>query len=72
MSDDTQLHRDLGRMEAQIATLNAQMTLMQAQVAAMHDAITSAKGGWRVLVGVGTASAAVSAILTKIIGVMWR
>lgn len=72
MSDDVQMHRDMGRMEAQINHLTAQVALMQAQVAAMHETITSAKGGWRVLVGVGTVAAGVSAVLTKILGAVWR
>lgn len=72
MSDNLSLHRDLGRLEAQVATLTAQMAAMQMQVSATHDAIVSAKGGWRVLVGVGAVAATLSAILTKLLGVLWR
>lgn len=72
MSEEAQLHRDLGRLEAQVASLSAQLLLMQTQVREMHDAITSAKGGWKVLVGVGTVSAGITAVLAKVLGVFWR
>lgn len=72
MTNDPNLHRDIGRLEAQVSTLTHQCAQMQAQVREMHDAITSAKGGWRVLVGVGAVAATLSAALTKLLGVMWR
>ena len=72
MSDDPTLHRDIGRLEAQVSALTSQLATMQSQVREMHDAITSAKGGWRVLVGVGAVAATLSAALTKLLGAVWR
>ena len=72
MSDDPTLHRDIGRLEAQVTHLTVQVDTMQKQIGVMHDAIVSAKGGWRVLVGVGAVAATLSAALTKLLGVVWR
>lgn len=72
MADDPNIHRDLGRLEAQVAALTRQLEAMQTQVREMHDAITSAKGGWRVLVGVGAVAASVGALVTKLLGVLSR
>lgn len=74
MSDanDLQMHRDMGRLEGQVAALNGQVAGMQSKINEMHDAIVSARGGWRVLVVVGGAIAAVSSLLTKLLSEVWK
>lgn len=66
--NDAELHRDIGRLEATQALMQVQMSDMQKKVDVMHDAIVSAKGGWRVLMAVGSAGAAIGAIVAKLMG----
>lgn len=69
---DLQLHRDVGRVEGDVKALQLQLTAMQAKVDEMHRALMQAQGGWRVMVMVGGASAAVGAVIAKVVGVFWK
>lgn len=64
---DTQVHRDLGRMEAQIEALETRMEAMQKQVADMHQVVMQARGSWRALVGVAGFSAFLTGIGIKLL-----
>lgn len=44
---------------------------MQRKVDEMHRLLMQAQGGWKAMVMVGTASAAVGALVAKILGAVW-
>lgn len=67
MSADRIDPRDFGRLEAEVATLTKTVESMAADLKAVRSALDAAGGGWRVLVAVGAASGAVTAMLVKII-----
>ena len=50
MSDAIQ--RDLGNMEAQLATLNREMKELKDDVRQIRDDFAQVKGGWRTLIGI--------------------
>ena len=64
----TQVIKDLRDM---VADANRQIKELKDEIAAMKSLIDQAKGGWKILVGVGTISAAVGAFLTKIFTAVW-
>lgn len=68
---DVQLHRDVGRIEGQVEALERRLADMQDKVDEMHRVLMRAQGGWRMLLMVGSLSAAIGAVLTKVIGWMW-
>lgn len=72
MSTDLQAARDMGRLEAKVERLEVEVAEMKAMVTSMHETITAAKGSWRALVGVATATAAVTAGFMKLAGVLLR
>lgn len=68
---DTQLHREVGRIEGQVAGLDRRLSDMQTKVDEMHKLLMQAQGGWRVMVMVGSMSAVIGAGVTKIIAMVW-
>lgn len=77
---EVQIHRQLGRLEAQVEALERRAEAaderaerMAGQVSAMHDVLMQAKGGWRAMVMVGSVSAAVGALAAKLLALIhWR
>lgn len=67
-----QLHRDFGRLEGKVDGQQTQLDEMKRKVDEMHRALMQAQGGWRVMVMVGGASAAVGAFIAKVVGVFWK
>jgi hypothetical protein len=65
MTSDVQ--RDLGRMEAQIETLVAQVAQLNAKVDAIDTTLSEAKGGWRMLLLVGGAAGAIGGLIGKLL-----
>ena len=59
--------RDFGRLEAEVATLTKTVEAMAADLKAVRSALDAAGGGWRVLVAVGAASGALTALLVKLL-----
>jgi hypothetical protein len=59
--------RDFGRLEAEVATLTKTVESMAADLKAVRSALDAAGGGWRVLIAVGAASGAVTALLVKLL-----
>ena len=59
--------RDFGRLEAEVAALTKTVESMAADLKAVRSALDAAGGGWRVLVAVGAASGAVTALLVKLV-----
>ena len=67
MSVDRIDPRDFGRLEAEVAALTKTVESMAADLKAVRSALDAAGGGWRVLVAVGAASGAVTALLVKLV-----
>ena len=68
-----EIHRDLGKHDAQIEALNAQvnrmygdMQLMMTQLTTIQQTLSEAKGGWKTLMWVGGLSAALGGIVVKV------
>jgi hypothetical protein len=59
--------RDFGRLEAEVAGLKETVDAMAADLKAVRSALDAAGGGWRVLVAVGAASGALTALLVKLL-----
>ena len=59
--------RDFGKLEAEVAALTKTVESMAADLKAVRSALDAAGGGWRVLVAVGAASGAVTALLVKLV-----
>ena len=66
MSDGLQMHRDIGRMEAEISALKSQVSTMQKQVSDMHTILMRAQGSWKAIVGAAGFSAAITAAALKV------
>lgn len=62
---ENELHRDLGRMEAEIQELKRRVGNVEALMFDVHKIVTEARGGWKTLLAVGGASAAVGAAVAK-------
>lgn len=61
----------VAEFKTMLSTANADIEKLRENITEMKSIVDQAKGGWKVLVGVGTISATVSAILTKVVSVMW-
>lgn len=66
--------RDFGRIEAEVIALKAQNARLEQQIGRLDEklellvaAVTEAKGGWRMLMAVGGASAAAGAAVIQFI-----
>jgi adenine/guanine phosphoribosyltransferase-like PRPP-binding protein len=57
---------EVGQIKARQDNSEARMDRMEAKIDKMYEIITEAQGGWKVMVGIGTAGAAVGAIIGKI------
>lgn len=73
MSEDISA-RDFGRLEGEVIALKAQnarleetQRLMNEKLDLLVTAVTEAKGGWKMLLMIGSCAAAVGAITTKLI-----
>lgn len=72
MSDEAQLHRDLGRLEGRVMALESQVSEMKDMLSDMHETILAAKGGWKTLIAVGSIGAALGTLFAKLAGAIWR
>lgn len=68
-----EIHRDLGKHDAQIEALNTQvnrmyddMQQMMGQLTTIQQTLSEAKGGWKTLMWVGGLSAALGGIVVKV------
>ena len=69
-----EIHRDLGKHDAQIESLNAQvnrmhddMQMMMAQLASIQRTLSEAQGGWKTLMWIGGLSAVLGGIFVKVL-----
>jgi hypothetical protein len=67
-----EIARDIGRHDAQIETLQADMVLVKNDVHEIKMMLAEAKGGWRTLMAVGGFAAFVGATLSKIADWIWK
>lgn len=67
-----EMARDIGRHDAQIETLQADMAEMKKDVHEIKLMLAEAKGGWKTLMAVGGFAAVVGSILTKFIDWLLR
>lgn len=65
--------RDFGRLETDVLALKVQNTELKTEIRELRDdvrtlldAVTEAKGGWRMLMAVGSASAVIGASVAKL------
>lgn len=58
-------------LKSMVSDANKKIEELGAEINAMKSLIDQAKGGWKILVGVGTISAAIGAIIAKIISFLW-
>lgn len=64
---ENELHRDMGRMETEISELKRRVGNVETMMFDVHKIVTEARGGWKTLLAVGAASAAVGAGVAKAI-----
>lgn len=64
--------RDIGRHDAQIETLQADMALVKNDVHEIKMMLAEAKGGWRTLMAVGGFAAFIGAMLAKVADWIWK
>lgn len=62
-----EMARDIGRHDAQIETLQADMAEMKKDVHEIKLMLAQAKGGWKTLMAVGGFAAVVGSIFTKFV-----
>ena len=60
------LHNDVARM-AEIQELKRRVGNVEALMSDVHKIVTEARGGWKTLLAVGGASAAVGAAVAKVV-----
>lgn len=58
----------LGQLEARVDSNQERLDRMEAKIDQMYDIITKAQGGWKVMVGIGSAGAAIGAVFAKMFG----
>ncbi|WP_313495466.1 hypothetical protein [Pseudoxanthomonas mexicana] len=63
---DAQLHRDIGNLQARVTVLEGQIKDMNAKLDVLLEAVTEAKGGFRLVLVVGTLGAALGGLLLKL------
>ena len=67
MAEGNGIQRDLGYFEAQIETLVSGMAKLETKVDRIERTLSEAKGGWRMLLLVGSAGGALGAMITKLL-----
>lgn len=71
LQQNEQYTRAVLEFRAMLKAANDDIEKLRGVVIDMKSTVDQAKGGWKVLVGVGAISASLSAILTKIASAMW-
>ena len=64
---NAELQRSVGVLQGQVGELQRQNAQMMRILTQMRDTIEQARGGWRMLVIVGSAAAAVGAFIATVI-----
>lgn len=61
----------IAEFKGMVSDANKQITELRDEIIAMKSLIDQARGGWKILVGVGTISATIGAILAKVASLVW-
>jgi chromosome condensin MukBEF ATPase and DNA-binding subunit MukB len=61
----TDVQRDLGRMESQIETMCSKLDKLEREIETISNTLAEARGGWRTLMWVSGASAAIGGMVAK-------
>ena len=61
------VQRDLGRLDAQVATLVATVAAQSVELAKINNTLSEARGGWRMMMLVSGASATIGGLVVKFI-----
>lgn len=71
----TEMHRDIGRHDAQIEALQAQvdrlhidMTTVLSELRIINKTLSEAKGGWKTLIAVGALASAITTGFLQFLG----
>lgn len=70
-SQEEQYNHAVADLKSMVTDANKQILELKKEVTAMKSLIDQAKGGWKILVGVGTISAAMGAGIAKIASFVW-
>jgi chromosome condensin MukBEF ATPase and DNA-binding subunit MukB len=70
--DMTDVEREVGRLEARMETVEAELHGIRADVREIRDALVSAKGGWLVLMAALSLAAAAGAFASSYLHVVIR
>jgi hypothetical protein len=62
----------VSELKSMVSDANKQIEQLGKEITAMKSLIDQAKGGWKILVGVGTISATIGAVIAKIISFSWN
>lgn len=68
----TDVEREVGRLEARMETVEAELQGIRADVREIRDALVSAKGGWLVLTVVISLAAALGAFASAYVPMLMR
>jgi uncharacterized membrane protein YccC len=64
--------RIISEFKEMVASANKQITELKDEIGHMKSLIDQAKGGWKILIGVGAISAAIGGFLTKFLAAVWN
>jgi hypothetical protein len=64
--------RIISDFKEMVAGANKQIEELSKEITAMKSLIDQAKGGWKILIGVGAISAAIGGVVTKFLAVVWN
>ncbi len=70
MRDDTDLARQIGRLEAQVASLERDAVEIKGDLKALVATVNQARGGWKTLMLVAGAAGAAGALASKVVGLV--
>ncbi len=67
MPPDIEVHRDLGRHDAEIGNIKEDLATVKTDVSEIKRMLAEARGGWKMLMAVGGLAAAISSFVTGVI-----
>ena len=70
MNGDTDLARQIGRLEAQVANLERDAIEIKGDLKALVATANQARGGWKTLMLVAGAAGAAGALASKVVGLV--
>lgn len=68
MTDLTEVSISVARLEIQVEQLEKDMTEMKADIKAIRKVLDRADGGWKMFLLIGSAGAAIMAMVLKVLG----